>query len=135
VQQLTLLVGQVREQRVRDQVEHLLQLLRARLLVRDEGDQGPVEVVEQLGDDLVLLPQPVDDGSRPLDPAQVREQAGVLEAVVPGDHPAVLLAVGTERPVVLAQRHPVDRRAGRAHGGPAVPDLLDEVAQTGELGP
>ena len=74
-------------------------------------------------------------GSRPLDPAQVREQAGVLEAVVPGDHPAVLLAVGAERPVVLAQRHPVDRRAGRADGGPAVPNLPDEVAQTGELGP
>ena len=38
----------------------------------------------------------------------------VLDGVVRGDEPAVGLAVGAERPVVLTQRHRVDQRAGRA---------------------
>ena len=45
VQQLALLVGQVREQRVGEQVEHLLQLLQCPpSSSADEGDERPVDV-------------------------------------------------------------------------------------------
>ena len=69
-----------------------------------------------------------------LDPPQVREDTDILEGVVSGDDPAVLLAVGTERPVVLPQRHRVDVRPRSARVEGAGRRLLDEVPQLRQLG-
>jgi hypothetical protein len=117
-----------------DEVEHLLQLLGAGALVSDEGDERPVEMVEKFGDDLVLFLETIEDRTDAVDTTQVRKDADVLQGVVAGDDPAVLLAVGAEGPVVLPQRHPVDRRPRRADRSTAVRDLLDDVAKAGELG-
>ncbi len=104
-------------------------------LLGHQRHEGPVDVVEHVVDDLVLLLEPVDHRHRVgVAGAQVREDPGVLEAVVPGHDAAVRLAVGAERPVVLAHRHRVDRRPRRTH--PEVPahHLLDDVAHLGQLG-
>ena len=65
---------------------------------------------------------------------EVREDGVVLEPVVLGDDAAVARAERAERPVVLAQRHLVERRAGVAGGQRAVAHLGEHVAQLGELG-
>ena len=64
--------------------------------------------------------------------SQVGEDAAVLERVVVGDDAAISLAERAERPVVLADRHPVEERAhrGRRRSSPRR-DLLDQVAQAG----
>ena len=63
-------------------------------------------------------------------PARGRCAAGagtrrVLVGVVARDDAAVRLAVGAERPVVLAHRHRVDDRAGRADREVAAADLVE----------
>ena len=78
---------------------------------RHHGDQRPVDLVEHAGDHVVLLLEPVDDRHQ----RRRRGRAGagtstVLDRVVGRDHPAVGLAVGAERPVVLPHRHRVDQR-------------------------
>ena len=104
-------------------------------LGRDERDERPIDPLEQVGDHLVLLLEPVDHGSQlRVAASQVGEDAAVLERVVVGDDAAVGLAEGAERPVVLADRHPVDERADRARVGRPARDLLDQVAQAGQLG-
>ena len=82
----------------------------------DQRDQGPVELVEHVGDHLVLLLQAVEHRRRA--PAPSGAGAGtraVLERVVAGDDPAVGLAERAQRPVVLPHRHGVDGRPGGAH--------------------
>ena len=66
--------------------------------------------------------------------AQVGEHAGVLDGVVGRDHPAVGLAVGAERPVVLPHRHRVDQRPGPAGVEAPGRDLVDQVEELRELG-
>ena len=110
VQQLALLVGQVGEQGVGQQVDDVPQAVQGPRFVGDQRHERPVDVVEHVVDDLVLLLEPVDHraGVGVLR-SQVREDRGVLERVVTGDDAAVRLAVRPERPVVLAHRHGVDR--------------------------
>ena len=104
------------------------------LLVSDQRDEGAVDVVEDVVDDLVLLLEPRHDRRRVgVVPPQVREDRGVLEAVVPGDDPAVGLTVGAEAPVVLPHGHVVDGRPRRAGREVAAHHLVDDVAQLGEL--
>ena len=65
MQQLPLFVREVGQQRIGDEVEHLLQLLGAGALVSDEGDERPVEMVEKFGDDLVLFLETIEDRTTP----------------------------------------------------------------------
>ena len=68
VEQLALLVGEVRQERVGEQVEGALELVERLLpgaavgVGADEPDEGVVDLLEHVGDDVVLLLEPVDDG-------------------------------------------------------------------------
>src|SRR6185437_16070246 len=64
---------------------------------------------------------------------QVREDHGVLGEMVMGDHPAVALAVGAHRPVVLPHGHLVELRPRLAGADQPVPHLGDEIAQAGQF--
>ena len=65
---------------------------------------------------------------------QVREHAPVLQRVVPGHDPAVRRAVHAQRPVVLADGHPVQERADRGRVDVAGLELGDHLAQALQLG-
>ncbi len=121
------LVGQVRQQRVSEQVERQLQS--AEILWRaDEIDQRPVHALEHIVNHVVLLLQPVDHrGETGVRPAQMRVDLGVFERMALGHGPAVGRAVGPERPVVLPHGHLIDHRPGRARADSSRLHLLDDV--------
>ena len=97
-------------------------------------DERLVDGLDRVVDDQVLLGEPVDHRLEvAVLAAQVREDRVVLERVVLGDDAAVAAAEGTQGPVVLAQRHLVQGRAGVAGAEAAVADLADHVAQLGQL--
>ena len=71
------------------------------------------EPVEHLGDHLVCsAPSRCNTGSSEGSTVEIREQVGILHGVMNGDDPAIGGAEGTERPMVLPQRHEGDQRAG-----------------------
>jgi hypothetical protein len=83
---------------------------------------------------VVLVFQPVDDWHElGVASLQVREHASVLERVVGTDDPAVLGAVGPERPVVLAHGHLADERPRGAEVNRALGNLLDQIAELGQF--
>ncbi len=84
----------------------------------------------------MLVGEPVDHGrERGVAAREVREDGFVLEPVMARDGVAVARAECAERPVVLAHRHLVQRRARVAGGERALTYLLDERAQLAQLAP
>ena len=129
-----LLVGEVGEEGVAEEVDRLLDRVVV-VRVRHVVDERPVDVLDRVVDDEVLFRQPVDHRLEGRVAAhEVREDRVVLEPVVTRDGSAVARAERAERPVVLAERHVVQRRAGLARGEAAFPHLAEDVAQLGELG-
>ncbi len=99
------------------------------------ADERAVDLLDRVVDDEVLVGEPLDHRLEARVAAgEVWEDGVVLEAVVLRDDGAVARAERAERPVVLAQRHVVERRAAVARGHRAVAHLDEDVAQVGELG-
>src|SRR6478735_2789399 len=132
--ELRLLVGQVLGQRRPEPVDRAAEG-RQPVGCGHHRDERAVDVLERAVDDVVLLLQPVQDGTEGrLALPQVREDRAVLDRVVGRDQAAVGLAVGAQCPLVLAHRQLVDDAPGPARVERAGLDLGDEVEQLAELG-